>query len=56
MILAAPTTLLITALEQLSPRDHLCSIDEHQQEHFTVAIPFMRITLDRARTSASNDH
>jgi len=55
MILAAPTNPLITALEHLSPRDHLCSIYEHQQEHYTVAIPFMRIGLDRAGTSASND-
>src|SRR5258706_13838660 len=38
---------LLTALEQLAPHDHLCSIYESQEEHFAVAIPFIRIGLDR---------
>src|SRR5258706_7169834 len=38
---------LLTALEQLAPHDHLCSIYESREEHFAVAIPFIRIGLDR---------
>jgi two-component system NarL family sensor kinase len=38
---------LLTALEGLAPHDHLCSIYESQEEHFAVAIPFIRIGLDR---------
>jgi PAS domain S-box-containing protein len=38
---------LLTALEQLAPHDHLCSIYESQEEHLAVAIPFIRIGLDR---------
>ena len=38
MILAAPTNLFVAALEQLGPRDHLCSIHEHQQEQSMVVI------------------
>src|SRR5258705_6298977 len=38
---------LVAALEQLAPHDHLCSIYESQEEHFAVAIPFIRIGLDR---------
>ena len=38
---------LLTAPEQLTPHDHLCSIYESQEEHFAVAIPFIRIGLDR---------
>ena len=38
---------LLTALEQLAPPDHLCSIYESQAEHLAVAIPFIRIGLDR---------
>ena len=45
--LAAQTTPLIAALEQLGPHDHLCSIYESPQEHYAVAIPFIRIGLDR---------
>src|SRR6266481_128441 len=41
------STPLIAALEQLGPHDHLCSIYENQQEHFAVAISFIRIGLDR---------
>jgi signal transduction histidine kinase len=40
-------TALPAALEQLAPRDHLCSIYESPEEHFAVAIPFIRIGLDR---------
>jgi PAS domain S-box-containing protein len=40
-------TPLLTALEQLAPHDHLCSIYESSEEHFAVAIPFIRIGLDR---------
>ena len=38
---------LLTALEQLAPHDHLCSIYESPEEHLAVAIPFIRIGLDR---------
>jgi hypothetical protein len=41
------STPLIAALEQLGPHDHLCSIYESQQEHFAVAISFIRIGVDR---------
>jgi len=40
-------TPLVAALEQLGPHDHFCSIYESPEEHYTVAIPFMRIGLDR---------
>ena len=43
----AQSTPLIAALEQLGPHDHLCCIYESQQEHFAVAISFIRIGLDR---------
>jgi PAS domain-containing protein len=38
---------LLAALEQLAPHDHLCSIYQSPEEHFAVAIPFIRIGLDR---------
>jgi len=38
---------LITALEHIGSHDHLCSIYDSQEEHFAVAIPFIRIGLDR---------
>ena len=38
---------LLTALEQLAPHDHVCSIYETPAEHFAVAVPFIRIGLDR---------
>jgi PAS domain S-box-containing protein len=44
---ATPDTPLLTALEQLAPHDHLCSIYESPEEHFAVAIPFIRIGLNR---------
>lgn len=47
MSLAPQTTPLIAALEQLGPRDHFCSIYESQQEQYAVAIPFIRIGLER---------
>ncbi len=40
-------TPLLTALERLPPHDHLCSIYDSPAEHFAVAIPFIRIGLDR---------
>src|ERR1700730_16459461 len=40
-------TPLLAALEQLAPHDHLCSIYESSEEHLAVAIPFIRIGLDR---------
>jgi signal transduction histidine kinase len=47
MNLAAQATPLIAALERLGPHDHLCSIYESPEDHYAVAIPFMRIGLDR---------
>src|ERR1700754_2564408 len=47
MSLAAQSAPLITALEQLGPHDLFCSIYESPEEHYAVAIPFMRIGLDR---------
>ena len=47
MSLAPQTTQLIAALEQLGPHDHFCSIYESPDEHYAVAIPFIRIGLDR---------
>jgi len=47
MNLAAQATPLITALERLGPHDHLCSIYESPEDHYAVAIPFIRIGLDR---------
>src|SRR5436189_786999 len=47
MNLAAQATPLIAALERLGPHDHLCSIYESPEDRFAVAIPFIRIGLDR---------
>jgi signal transduction histidine kinase len=47
MTLPPQTTSLIAALEQLGPHDHLCSIYENPEEHYAVAIPFIRIGLER---------
>jgi PAS domain S-box-containing protein len=44
---SARDTLLLTALERMGPHDHLCSIYESPEEHFAVAMPFIRIGLDR---------
>ena len=46
-LITALETPLITALEQLAPHDHLCSIYESTEEHFAVAIPFIRFGLER---------
>jgi two-component system NarL family sensor kinase len=40
-------TRLFTALEHLAPHDHLCSIYESQEEQFAVAMPFIRIGIER---------
>src|SRR5246127_143461 len=47
MNLSAERTPLIESLEQLGPHDHFCSIYESPEEHYAVAIPFMRMGLDR---------
>lgn len=47
MSLAVQRAPLIAALEQLGPHDHFCSIYESPEEHYAVAVPFMRIGLDR---------
>lgn len=40
-------TPLVEALERLKPHDHLCSIYKTEEEQFAVAIPFIRIGLER---------
>ena len=40
-------TPLLTALEQVAPHDHLSLIYESSEDHFAVAIPFIRLGLDR---------
>jgi two-component system NarL family sensor kinase len=47
----AHETSLIAALEGLAPHDHLCSIYETQEEQFAVAMPFIRIGIDRGEKS-----
>ena len=47
MSVAAQRAPLIAALEQLGPHDHFCSIYESPEEHYAVAVPFIRIGLDR---------
>lgn len=44
---AAPEPSLLAALEQLGAHDHLCSIYETEDEQYAVAIPFIRIGLER---------
>jgi two-component system NarL family sensor kinase len=44
---AAHENPLLTAIAQLRPHDHLCSIYESPEERFAVAIPFIRTGLDR---------
>jgi hypothetical protein len=39
---------LITALEQLVPNDHLLLVMREPAEHLVVAIPFIRIGLERS--------
>jgi signal transduction histidine kinase len=40
-------TPLVTALEQMGPHDHHALIYESPEDHFAVAVPFIRIGLDR---------
>jgi chemotaxis family two-component system sensor kinase Cph1 len=40
-------TPLLTALEGLAPHDHQSLIYESPEDHFAVAIPFIRIGLER---------
>ncbi len=40
-------TPLLTALEQMGPHDHHALIYESSEDHFAVAVPFIRIGLDR---------
>ena len=40
-------TPLLTALEQIGPHDHHALIYENPEDHFAVAIPFIRIGLER---------
>src|SRR6201988_1223749 len=47
MSLAVQRDSLIAALEQVGPHDHFCSIYESPEEHYAVAVPFMRIGLER---------
>lgn len=47
MIPSAQPSPLVVAFQQLGPHDHLCSIYESQEEHYSVAIPFIRVGLDR---------
>lgn len=44
---AAHENRLLSAIEKLGPHDHLCSIYETSEERLAVAIPFIRIGLDR---------
>jgi PAS domain S-box-containing protein len=46
-LIAGNDAQLISALERFGPHDHLCSIYENQQDHFAVAVPFIRIGLER---------
>src|SRR4026209_162258 len=43
----AHDSALLPALERLAPHDHLCSIYDSVEEHFAVAMPFIRIGLER---------
>jgi signal transduction histidine kinase len=47
MLAAPPAPTLSAALEQFGPHDHLCSVYETSEEQLAVAIPFIRIGLDR---------
>jgi signal transduction histidine kinase len=44
---ATRNTPLLTALDRAAPHAHLCSIYESAEERFAVAMPFMRIGLER---------
>src|SRR5258708_23180444 len=41
------TQALLAALEQVTPPGHLCSIYESAEEQLAVAVPFVRIGLER---------
>jgi signal transduction histidine kinase len=43
----APLSPLVDALRVLAPHDHLCSVYETQAEQFSIAVPFMKIGLER---------
>lgn len=47
MTSAAETPILIAALQELGSHEHLCSIYQSQQEHFALALPFIRIGFER---------
>ena len=47
MIPPMPSNQLIASLEEIGPNNHLCLIYESQNEQFAVAVPFIRIGLDR---------
>ncbi|HXH40536.1 MAG TPA: MEDS domain-containing protein [Thermoanaerobaculia bacterium] len=38
---------LVTALEQVAPHDHLSLVYERPEDHYAVAVPFIRIGLER---------
>jgi len=40
-------TPLLTALEEVAPHDHLSLVYESTDDHYSVAIPFIQIGLDR---------
>jgi len=40
---------LLKALEEVKPHDHLSLIYESSEDHFAVAVPFIRIGLDRGQ-------
>jgi PAS domain S-box-containing protein len=44
---AADSNQLITALERLGSHEHFCSIYENPEEHYAVAVPFIRIGIER---------
>jgi PAS domain S-box-containing protein len=44
---ATHDTPLLTALGQMAPHNHLCSIYDSSEENLAVAVPFIRIGLDR---------
>lgn len=53
MIPATQQTPLVSALQKMGPHDHLCSIYGNHEEHLSVAIPFIRIGLDRGEKNVS---
>jgi PAS domain S-box-containing protein len=47
MVAAGAKSPLHAALEQIGPHDHLCSIYDTKEEQYAVAVPFIKIGLDR---------